>query len=108
MTVRPETSVEEATALMQQCRVGRLPVVDQGYRLIGMVTLGSLALRSGEADEAFGTAQETSVARYLGSRVHHQRSPAPIRRTPNARRQRNERTREPGRTEAPGAYLGAA
>ncbi|HXG04096.1 MAG TPA: CBS domain-containing protein [Candidatus Binatia bacterium] len=57
---RPEWDVEQAMEVMTQCQVGRLPVVGDDNRLIGMVTLSSLALRSSEQDEAFETAQEVS------------------------------------------------
>ena len=42
---RPEDSVEDAQALMQQHQVRRAPVLD-GKRLVGILSLGDLALRS--------------------------------------------------------------
>lgn len=57
---RPEWDVEQAAEIMTQCQVGRLPVVGDDNRLIGMITLSSLALRSAEQDEAFEAAQEVS------------------------------------------------
>jgi CBS-domain-containing membrane protein len=46
--------------VMAECQVGRLPVVDYNDQLVGMVTLGSLALRSREEKETLHTAQEVS------------------------------------------------
>jgi CBS domain-containing protein len=57
---RPEWDVEEAMRLMSEHRIGRLPVVDDANRLVGMVTLSSLALRSGDDNEALGAAQQVS------------------------------------------------
>jgi signal-transduction protein with cAMP-binding, CBS, and nucleotidyltransferase domain len=45
---------------MARQQVGRLPVVDTGGRVIGVVTLSSLALRSQKQHEALETAQEVS------------------------------------------------
>lgn len=53
-------SVEEAMAEMAQQHVGRLPVVDDAGRIIGVVTLSSLALRSQKQQETLATAQEVS------------------------------------------------
>lgn len=58
--VRPETSVDEAMEAMGECQIGRLPVVDADNRVIGIVTLSSLALRAGQRREALETAQEVS------------------------------------------------
>jgi CBS domain-containing protein len=57
---RPDWDVEEAMRLMSEHRIGRLPVVDDANRLVGMVTLSSLALRSGDDNEALGAAQQVS------------------------------------------------
>jgi len=43
--VTPETSVREAAQLMDQDDVGSLPVVEQGVRLVGIVTDRDLAVR---------------------------------------------------------------
>jgi CBS domain-containing protein len=56
----PEWDVEEAMRLMSAHRIGRLPVVDDANRLVGMVTLSSLALRSGDENEALEAAQQVS------------------------------------------------
>lgn len=57
---RPDWDVEDAMQMMSNCQVGRLPVVDEDQRVIGIVTLSSLALRSSEEREALHTAQEVS------------------------------------------------
>jgi CBS domain-containing protein len=53
-------SLDEAMAEMAQQHVGRLPVVDDGGRIIGVVTLSSLALRSQKHQETLATAQEVA------------------------------------------------
>lgn len=57
---RADWDVEDAMQVMADCQVGRLPVVDDDNRVIGIVTLSSLALRSDEEHEALETAQEVS------------------------------------------------
>ena len=57
---RADWDVEDAMQVMADCQVGRLPVVDDDNRVIGIVTLSSLALRSDEDHEALETAQEVS------------------------------------------------
>lgn len=47
----PETSLDEAAALMVQHRVRRLPVVDGGS-LAGIVTLDDIAVRTGNLEVA--------------------------------------------------------
>jgi CBS domain-containing protein len=56
----PGWTVDEAMEEMARQQVGRLPVVDAGGRVIGVVTLSSLALRSPKQQEALETAQEVS------------------------------------------------
>ena len=57
---RPDSSIEDAMEVMAECQVGRLPVVDRDDRLVGILTLSSMALRSREDDEALDTAKEVS------------------------------------------------
>src|SRR4051794_17715393 len=47
VTVSPETSTREASALMSERQVRRLPVVENG-RLVGIVSLGDLAVKEGK------------------------------------------------------------
>lgn len=60
VTGQPDWSVDEAMRVMSARQIGRLPVVDGSGRLVGMVTLSSLALRGRDQDEALETAQEVS------------------------------------------------
>jgi CBS domain-containing protein len=57
---RGESSIEEAMEVMAECQIGRLPVVDTDNRVIGIITLSSLALRSPKQEDALETAQEVS------------------------------------------------
>jgi CBS domain-containing protein len=53
VTVNPHASLDEATELMREHAVRRLPVVEKG-RLVGMISIGDIAIekepRSGLAD----------------------------------------------------------
>lgn len=60
IAARPDWSVEEALAVMAREQIGRLPVVDEGGRVVGIVTLSSLALRSRSEDRALDAAKEVS------------------------------------------------
>ena len=57
---RPESTIDEAMEVMADCQIGRLPVVDADNKVIGIVTLSSLALRSRKQDDALETAQQVS------------------------------------------------
>jgi len=56
----PDWSLDEAMEEMARQQVGRLPIVDASGRVLGVVTLSSLALRSPKQQEALETAQEVS------------------------------------------------
>ena len=56
----PDWSLDEAMEEMARQQVGRLPIVDAAGRVLGVVTLSSLALRSPKQQEALETAQEVS------------------------------------------------
>jgi CBS domain-containing protein len=60
LCARPDWDVEDAMHMMAEHQIGRLPVVDDETRVVGIVTLSSLALRSRGHDEALETAQEVS------------------------------------------------
>ena len=52
MTVAPKycfdtDPIERASALMQQLQIRRLPVIDADNKLVGIVTLGDIAVRGG-------------------------------------------------------------
>jgi CBS domain-containing protein len=51
MTAAPATTVDEAAALMADHQIRRLPVVQNG-KLLGIVAIGDLAVRSKFEDEA--------------------------------------------------------
>ena len=57
----PDWSIERAMEAMAEHQIGRLPVVDDDSRLVGIVTLSSLALRSGDEDDALDTAKQVSL-----------------------------------------------
>lgn len=57
---RPEWHVEQARRAMAEGHIGRLPVIDERNRLLGIVTLGSLALRSAGETETLEAAREVS------------------------------------------------
>src|SRR5262245_14587391 len=46
LCVHPDWDVDQAREIMSRAQIGRLPVIDDDYRLVGIVTLSSLALRS--------------------------------------------------------------
>jgi CBS-domain-containing membrane protein len=56
----PDWDVADARRIMAEGQIGRLPVVDDDNRVVGIVTLSSLALRSRGRAEALETAQEVS------------------------------------------------
>ena len=60
IAVRPDTGLDETMEIMGEWQVGRLPVVDHDNRLVGIVTLGSLALRSRQEVETLHAAQAVS------------------------------------------------
>lgn len=60
VAARPDWDVEQAMEVMANEQIGRLPVVDERRRVVGIVTLSSLALRSRDGEEALHTAQEVS------------------------------------------------
>ena len=57
-TVRPDTSAKDASALMSEKQIRRLPVVENG-RVVGILTIGQLARRE-SADAAGETLQGVS------------------------------------------------
>lgn len=58
----PDMSVEEAITIMQDAQVRRLPVVDQADHLVGVVSLGDIALKNSQKEmvsQAFSEISET-------------------------------------------------
>jgi CBS domain-containing protein len=60
IAARPDWTVDQAMRTMAEHQVGRLPVIDDMDRVVGIVTLSSLALRSSQQDDALDTAKEVS------------------------------------------------
>jgi CBS domain-containing protein len=60
VTARPGWSADEALRVMAERQVGRLPVTDDDGRLLGVVSLSSLVLRSGKERPALETAKAVS------------------------------------------------
>lgn len=62
VTITPETTVKEATKLMSEHQIRRLPVVEEN-KLVGIVAIGDLAVRnrlSNKAGEALSNISEPS------------------------------------------------
>ena len=52
VSVSPDDSIEKATELMAQYQIRRLPVVESGQQLVGMLALGDLAIKKSADDQA--------------------------------------------------------
>lgn len=68
-TVSPDTSIEEATTIMATGQIRRLPVVENG-ELMGVVSLGDLAVRQIYVNEAGEALSEISEHGHQGSAYH--------------------------------------
>ena len=66
LTARPDWSTEQAMEAMAGAKIGRLPVVDDRGRVVGVVTLSSLVMRGQRRDAALDTAE--AVARRAARR----------------------------------------
>ena len=60
IVAHPDWTTDRAMQTMAQAQVGRLPVLDDEDRLVGVVTLSSMAFRAPEKGEALEAAQEVS------------------------------------------------
>jgi CBS domain-containing protein len=60
IVAHPEWTTDRAMQTMAQAQVGRLPVLDDEERLVGVVTLSSMAFRAPDKEEALQTAQQVS------------------------------------------------
>jgi CBS domain-containing protein len=58
--VHPDWDVDQARAIMARAQIGRLPVIADDHRLVGIVTLSSLALRSQDDRETLKAAKQVS------------------------------------------------
>lgn len=55
-----DQEVEEAVSLMEARQIRRLPILDREKRLVGIVSLGDIAVHTGDRDLAGETLQEIS------------------------------------------------
>jgi len=58
-TITPDDDIEEARRIMADMQIRRLPVVDDG-RLVGMVSLGDLAVKTDEEELVADTLEDIS------------------------------------------------
>ena len=56
-----DQEIEEAVSLMEARQIRRLPVLNQDKRLVGIVSLGDIAVHVGDRDLAGQTLQEIST-----------------------------------------------
>jgi CBS domain-containing protein len=68
-TVDSATTIDEATRLMAEFQIRRLPVVENG-ELIGIVAIGDLAVRNKFEDEAGQALSEISENHYQPRQYH--------------------------------------
>ena len=59
-TVSPEYDVQDAARIMAEVQVRRLPVVDEDGRLVGMVSIGDIAVKHGDEEVAGETLEDIS------------------------------------------------
>src|SRR5882724_12837701 len=57
IVAHPDWTADRAMQTMAQAQIGRLPVLDDNERLVGVVTLSSMAFRAPDKEEALETAQ---------------------------------------------------
>jgi CBS domain-containing protein len=50
LTVSPETSISELSKILENRKIGGLPVVDEGGRLLGVITQSDLVARARDLD----------------------------------------------------------
>ena len=111
-TVDPDADVEEAAKLMARRQIRRLPVVEDG-RLVGMVSLGDIAVKGGEyeAADALEDVSEGVKPRNVSKQARQARpQPAPARVEQPARAPRGESgsTRETSRKAQAGKFQPSA
>ncbi len=85
--VEPDADVEEAARIMARRQIRRLPVVKNGL-LVGMVSLGDIAVKAGE-EEAGETLEEVSHGvKPVPQQAARRRQPSPIERLEQERGER--------------------
>ena len=60
VVAHPDWNLDQAMEAMARAQIGRLPVIDDDNTLAGIVTLGSLALRSKKTKETLEAAKAVS------------------------------------------------
>jgi CBS domain-containing protein len=63
ITANPEGSAEEAAHIMAENQIRRLPIVE-GERLVGMISLGDLAIRESLGKEAYVALENISESNF--------------------------------------------
>ncbi|MHB8840602.1 MAG: CBS domain-containing protein [Candidatus Aquicultor sp.] len=58
--VSPDTSLDEAANIMEEFKIRRLPVVDQDGLLVGVISLGDIAVRGQNIEEAGEVLEQVS------------------------------------------------
>lgn len=58
--VSPDSDINEAENLMEQFQIRRLPVVDENNMVVGVVSLGDIAVRTGNLEKAGEVLEEIS------------------------------------------------
>lgn len=86
VVAHPDWNLDQAMEAMARAQIGRLPVIDDDNTLAGIVTLGSLALRSKKAKETLEAAKAVSSR----SVKNTQHQPSSSRPKPNAARRTKE------------------
>jgi CBS domain-containing protein len=69
-TIHSDTSVDEAASIMAASQIRRLPVVDNG-QLMGVVSLGDLAVREIFVNEAGEALSDISEHEHRENQIHH-------------------------------------
>ena len=84
IVAHPDWTTDRAMQTMAQAQIGRLPVLDDNERLVGVVTLSSMAFRAPDKEEALETARGAPrIARRTGGET---RVRSPRRRGRSSRR----------------------
>ena len=86
VVAHPDWNLDQAMEAMARAQIGRLPVIDDDNALAGIVTLGSLALRSKKTKETLEAAKAVS-SRSVKATSHQ---PSSSRPKPNAARRTKE------------------
>ncbi len=92
-TVEPEADVDEARRIMSEHQIRRLPVIEKGM-LVGMVSLGDLAVKTGQEEEVADALEDISAGVKATDQKAARRQPkssgATLRKTATQKRDRSE------------------